>query len=29
VIWGKIEAFEGEEKVFETEFEKSSPRLLQ
>jgi hypothetical protein len=29
VIWGKIEAFEGEEKVFEKEFEKSIPRLLQ
>jgi hypothetical protein len=28
VIWGKIEAFEGEEKVFEKEFKKSIPRLL-
>ena len=29
VIWGKIEAFEGKKKVFEKEFEKTIPRLLQ
>jgi putative CocE/NonD family hydrolase len=29
VIWGKIEAFEGKKKVFEKEFAKEIPRLLQ
>lgn len=29
VVWGKIEAFEGKKKVFEREFEKQIPRLLQ
>lgn len=29
VIWGKIEAFEGKKKVFEKEFDKQIPRLLQ
>lgn len=29
VIWGKIEAFEGKKKVFEKEFDKEIPRLLQ
>jgi uncharacterized protein len=29
VIWGKIEAFEGKKKVFEKEFDKRIPRLLQ
>lgn len=29
VIWGKIEAFEGKKKVFEKEFDKKIPRLLQ
>jgi uncharacterized protein len=29
VVWGKIEAFEGKKKVFEKEFDKKIPRLLQ
>jgi hypothetical protein len=29
VIWGRIEAFEGKKKVFEKEFDKTIPRLLQ
>jgi hypothetical protein len=29
IIWGKIEAYEGEVKVFEKEFDEEIPRLLQ
>jgi hypothetical protein len=28
-VWGKIEAYEGEAKVFEKEFNEEIPRLLQ
>ena len=29
VVWGKIEAFEGDEKVFEKEFDEKIVRMLQ
>jgi len=29
IVWGKIEAYEGEAKVFEKEFNEEIPRLLQ
>jgi hypothetical protein len=29
IVWGKIEAYEGDELVFEKEFNEEIPRLLQ